>query len=344
MSQTASFTIKKPRTNVQPLWNIIYGDILKKVVLIAHDLKLFSLLAAQPRTFAEICSLLSIDPRPAQALLAVLASVELVQVKYDCYSLTLLAEDYLLESSLTYFGYILDGMIAQDNLYSFETIKKAVLSNSPQVYGHGELFKSHQEQEDLTRTFTYTMHSGSMASALLWPDVIDLSGHKLLLDIGGGSGAHAIGATLRWSNLQAIILDLPLVCEVAQEFVTRYGLQNRINTHMSDMWNDPFPEADLHFYGCIYHDWSLEKCGFLTQKSFESLESGGRIIIHEVLYNDLKTGPSMAAATDVGMLLWTEGQQYSGHELLVMLMEAGFTDVQVKSNFGYYSIVTGRKP
>ena len=28
-----------------------------------------------------------------------------------------------------------------------------------------------------------------------------------------------------------------------------------------------------------------------TEKSFASLESGGRLIIHDVLYNDEKTGP-----------------------------------------------------
>jgi hypothetical protein len=44
------------------------------------------------------------------------------------------------------------------------------------------------------------------------------------------------------------------------------------------------------------------------------------------------------------MLLWTEGKQYSGSELAAMLVEAGFTDVEVKPTFGYWGIVTGRKP
>jgi hypothetical protein len=44
------------------------------------------------------------------------------------------------------------------------------------------------------------------------------------------------------------------------------------------------------------------------------------------------------------MLLFTEGQQYSGAELVAMLREAGFTDIEVKPTWGYWSIVTGRKP
>src|SRR4030095_10078769 len=104
----------------------------------------------------------------------------------------------------------------------------------------------------------------------------------------GGSGAHCIGATLQWPHLHAIIFDMAPACEVAQEYIAHHNLQHRIKTHVGDMWNDAFPSADLHFYSMIYHDWSPEKCRFFTQKSFESLQSGGRLIIHETLYNDDK--------------------------------------------------------
>jgi hypothetical protein len=39
-----------------------------------------------------------------------------------------------------------------------------------------------------------------------------------------------------------------------------------------------------------------------------------------------------------------EGQQYSGKELIAMLQESGFIEVEVKATFGYWSIVTGCKP
>jgi hypothetical protein len=105
-----------------------------------------------------------------------------------------------------------------------------------------------------------------------------------------------------------------------------------------------FPPADLHFYSWIYHDWPHEKGQVLTHKSFASLESGGRILIHEMLCNDEKSGPLSAAADSIAMLLFTEGQQYSGRELSAMLVEGGFIDVEVRPTFGYWSIVTGRKP
>ena len=111
------------------------------------------------------------------------------------------------------------------------------------------------------------------------------------------------------------------------------------------MWEDAFPEADLHFYSNIYHDWSPDKGRLLTEKSFQSLPPGGRIIIHETLYDDDKTGPFPAAAYSMGMLGWSlDGAQYSGLELSTMLTAAGFHDIRVQQTFGYASIVQATNP
>lgn len=345
MEQHQSIEIRQPRTDDRVLWDICEGTLAYQAVLVAHDLKLFSILAERSRTLAEVCEALKIVRRPAEALLTVCTALRLVQLEEGCYSLTPVAEDYLVESSPTYFGGLLDfAMIQNRNLYSFDSLKQAVLTNRAQVYGGEELFKSHEEQAALARSFTHFMHSHSIAPALAWPDTVDLTNHRVMLDVGGGSGAHAIGALRKWPDLRAIVFDLPPVCEVANEYIRRYSLQTRIGTHTGDMWNDPFPPADLHFYADIYHDWPPEKCRFLTQKSFASLQPGGRIIIHEVLFNDERTGPLAAAGHSIAMLLWTEGQQFSGRELSTMLSEAGFTAIAVKSTFGYCSIVTGQKP
>lgn len=344
MSQHDAVTIRKPRTDGRPLWDMDFTLLAGPAILVAHDLKLFSLLSEQPRTLSEVCAALQIAARPAEALLTVCAASGLVHVQDGRYSLTPTAEDYLLESSPTYFGGFLDFLIANHSMYSFASVKKAVLTNAPQVYRGEEMFKTHEEQADLARAFTRAMHGASMGPALAWPEIVNLSGHRVMLDIGGGSGAHCIGATLRWPSLQAIVFDIAPVCEVAREFATRHGLQSRIRTQVGDLWSDPFPSTDLHFYSWIYHDWPRERGQVLTGKSFESLEPGGRIIIHEMLYNNEKSGPLSAAADSIAMLLFTEGQQYSGRELSSMLMEGGFVDIEVKPTFGYWSIVTGRKP
>ena len=314
-------------------------------ILAAHRLRLFPLLASGPQTMSDVCTALGIKPRPAEAILAASAGRGFVGCSDGTYSLTPLGEKYLLETSPTYFGFFWDLLIANaDNNLSFSSAERAVLTDAQQVVQDEHVFHTLAEQADMARAFTRGMHSGSVAPGLAWPGTIDLSGAERMLDVGGGSGAHAIGAVARWPQLKAVVYDLPSVCEVAREFIAEAGLQDRIETLDGDMWADPFPEADLHFYSNVYHDWSHEKGTFLTRKSFESLPSGGRIVVHEILFDDDKAGPFAAAGYNIGMLIWSaDGGQYSGRELSEMLAEAGFAQIEVKPTFGYNSIVTGIK-
>jgi SAM-dependent methyltransferase len=261
------------------------------------------------------------------------------------YSLTQVSRDYLLESSPTYFGHLWDIVADLFPVYGYESLDRAVKTNRPQVYGGEDVFEEHAAQDERARAFTLAMHSISMGPALAWPDLVDLSMYRRFLDIGGGSGAHSIGAALKWPNLQAVVFDISPVCEVANELIARQELNLEVSTHVGDMWEEsPFPGADIHFYGNIYHDWPPEKCRFLTAKSYESLDPGGRIILHEVVFNDDKTGPFPVAAFNINMLELSEGEQYSGPELVTMLTDAGFQDAQVTPAFGYFSIVTAIKP
>jgi O-methyltransferase domain/Dimerisation domain len=336
--------IRNPRIDDRPIWNITLTLMGGPALLAAHRLRLFPLLAGQRLTLLQVCESLRLQPRAAQALLGVVVALGFCRFDRERYSLTPVAEDYLLENSPTYFGGWLDFVINTYSTYAVESIEKAVLQNSQQLYGGAEWVRSHEEQADLARKFTRAMHSISIGPALAWPELIDLSRHRVMLDIGGGSGAHCIGATRKWPNLRAIVFDIAPVCEVAREFAAEYALRDRISTHAGDMWTDRFPDADCHFYSHIFHDWPVEKCELLARQSFERLPAGGRIIVHEILFDDDKSGPLVAAAMNMVMLTNTTGQQFSGSELSTMLSAAGFRDLEVKPVFGIMSIVTGRKP
>jgi hypothetical protein len=108
MSQYDPEAMGRQRTDDRPLWDILYGRFGYTALLVAHDLKLFPLLAEKSRTLAEVGEVLKIARRPAAALLTVCVSLGLVQVQAGHYSLTPLAEDYLLESSPTHVGGVLD--------------------------------------------------------------------------------------------------------------------------------------------------------------------------------------------------------------------------------------------
>lgn len=345
MKEQTPATKHRPRSDDRPLWDIYWGAFGYFALHIAHGVGLFPLLADDPRTLAEVCQALGLKRRPAEAILAVCVSHGLLDFTNGRYALTTVAEDYLLPTSPTYFGSQFDWNLAHPEIITLDRIQRAVLTDQPQAFAGGQpTFSTFEEEVAMAKQFTHAMHSASMGPATAWPEKINLSGHRVLLDVGGGSGAHAIGALWQWPHLNGIIFDRLPVCEVAQEYATKYGLTNRLGTHAADMWNDPYPAADLHFYGMIFHDWPAEQCRFLTRKSFASLPPGGRIIVHEMLFNHDRTGPFGVAAFNMVMLTYLDGEQYSGREIGGFMTEAGFTDIQVTPTFGYWSIVTGRKP
>jgi hypothetical protein len=122
--------VRRPRGDDRPLWDIIMGIYGHQAVLLCHDLKLFPLLAGKPGTLEEIAAALQIAPRPAQALVQVCTALGLVKVQEGVFSLTPVAEDYLLESGPAYFGGFLDYTLAHRTVLSFDSLKKAVLTNN----------------------------------------------------------------------------------------------------------------------------------------------------------------------------------------------------------------------
>lgn len=313
-------------------------------LLIAHELKVFPILSKHPLKLSQVAAALGIAERPAEAMLSVVVAQGFVDVSNGEYSLTSVAEKYLLPESPTYYGGMLDLRRSNLSLHSVDSLKQAILSDSPQAYGSRDVFAAHAGDADRARAFTRAMHSISAAAAQAWPRLLDLSHYSTMLDVAGGSGSHSIGAAMAWSHLNAIVFDMQTVCQVAAEYAAASEVSTRIRTHTGDMWRDAFPSADLHFYANIFHDWPPEKNTFLAQKSFDALPPGGRLIVHEMLYEDDKKGPLDAAIYSMIMLLWSEGRQYSGAELVSLLTGVGFVEIEVRRSFGLWSIVTGVKP
>ena len=278
MTEAAASNVRRPRTDESRLWGIMLGISGGQAFLVALELGLFPLLGEKPSSIAEVATKLRLAERSAETLLILCTSLGVLERRGEQFALTPLAEDYLLPERPTYFGGFMEAAMIQHNLLtSYPTVRKAFLENQAQVE---EVFESHQQEPDLARGFTMMMHGHSMAAALAWPDKLDLSKSRLMIDVGGGSGAHAIGAARRWPELRVQIFEMPTVCEVAQEVIESYSLQDRITTRAGDLWNDPLPRGALHFYGDIFHDWAEDKCRQLATKSFDALEPGGRVLIH----------------------------------------------------------------
>ena len=94
----------------------------------------------------------------------------------------------------------------------------------------------------------------------------------------------------------------------------------------------------------IVHDWPLEKVKLLFRKSYAALNTGGRLVLCELLLHENATETSIAASgMNIIMLQWTQGRQYSVSELTVFASETGFVEVNTCRLSGDYSLLTAIK-
>jgi hypothetical protein len=333
-------SIRKPRSDDKRIQDLALGMWVYPTVLAAYQLGLFRTLDGRASSSSEVARALGIEERPAQAMPAACASLGLLSTENGRIALSTAAEDYLSERSPTCAGPFLDLVLALQPLCSAEVIKKAITTNLPQAPSTAEMYRSLEQ----AAAFYQGMHAHSIGEALEWPKHVDLSQHRVLLDIGGGSAVHSIGAAINWPKLNATVFDLPTACDAADSNIAKYRLQARVKTQPGSMWDDAYPAADAHLYSLVFPDWPREKCLELARKSYTALEKKGRIILHEMLFDEDRSGPAATAGFNVMMLIFTHGEFHTASELAQILTEAGFSRVEVKRTSGYWGIVTGIKP
>ena len=104
-------------------------------------------------------------------------------------------------------------------------------------------------------SFIAAMDHTARGRARAVAQAVELNGEKVMLDLGGGSGAYSMAFVRASSGLHSEIVDMPEVMPIAQEHVRRAGLTDRISTRAGDMLSVPLEPAsyDLVLLSAICH-------------------------------------------------------------------------------------------
>jgi hypothetical protein len=200
--------------------------------------------------------------------------------------------------------------------------------------------------EDARRYHTATYSIG-MGAARLFSRSVDLSGRKLLLDLGGGSGAYSIVATQTYPGLNAIVLDLPPVTVVTNEYIAANKAQDRVSTLAGDFTTTPFPTGvDVVVMASNLPQYEPALIRLVVGKAFAALAPGGEMhLVGETLHDD-RRGPLSAALWGLNEAVFSStGLAHTESEVKGYLQDSGFADVAVHPFVpGVLSRIAGRKP
>ena len=321
---------------------------LRQYLAWSNEAGVFEALASGPLSASSIRRATLLSEAGVDALTGVLLALGLLRRDAGELALTDMARTYLLSSSpywvgeFLYFGQELD-LPAK---YLNRSIRKEPRSSrlrrlwnrfarqrpAPQSHWRNPWVMANTHARNIAPTV-------KAARSGLFSDV------NHLVDVGAGTGTLTIPLALEYPQLRVTMIDLPPVLEIARDYLARYGLENRVTFHGMDVFKEKWclGDCDAIFFGNLLHGSGDKQCELLCKQSFDALQDGGQIFIHEMIWNDNKDGPMVTALWNATMRAIGPGRQRTAKELSAFCRAAGFQDDRFVQTSGCWSLVSARK-
>ncbi|MDB6134290.1 MAG: dnrK [Verrucomicrobiales bacterium] len=308
-------------------------------------LDFFTWIGRRPSTVDGICAHFGFHARPVLAMTTLfIAQGHLTRDEKGVLHLTGAAREHLSKDSPwcvePYFPRMKDRPIARDYLEILRTGHPArFASRDHEVDWHNAM-----KTEAFAEEFTAMMDSRGVLLGQAVAKAADLTGHRRLLDIAGGSGIYACALCAQWPELTATVFEKPPVDRIAARAIDRRGCGDRVDTLAGDMLAQPLPAGyDVHLFSNVLHDWDIPVVKQLLAASASALPLGGLLILHDAWLNEDLTGPLHMAEYSVLLVHVTQGRCYGLTEMRAFLEEAGFHRIQHHAIAGGRGVITAEK-
>lgn len=326
-----------PPDDASALHALSLGFMAARALQVALEFRLFTHLAETPLALAPLAQKLGLSERASDRLLTACAALGLVRWHHAQWHNTPLAQKYLVEDKPTFIGSYLQ-MFDALGYQRWAQMGTALQQDAPldEIQHPYHYLAEHAED---AASFSAAQHSGSRSLGHLLARQIDFAPFRCLLDLGGGSGAYTIEILQRYGHLQAILMDFPAVCRLAEDAIQQAALGKRVRTVPGDYERDPLPEGfDIVLWSGNMHASSPSTCLEVLHKLRALLPAHGLLLIHDYLIGEQRTGPLIPALLGLHLtLVSTSGQVYHAPEIRQLLHQSGFPTVHIQPFLPHHS-------
>jgi hypothetical protein len=318
-----------------------------KVLLSAVEMGVFTELAKGPADLDALTARLGLHPRAARDFLDALVALGMLDRTGGTYANTPEADRFLDRAKPSYVGGILE--MTNARLYPFWAhLTEALRTGRPQNEARNDPgaspFTTLYADPARLRLFLQGMTGISLGAARAIAAKFPWRDYKTFVDLGGAQGALPVQVALAHPHLSGANFDLPAVGPVFTDYVTSFGLPDRLRFLPGDFFADPLPAADVLVMGHILHDWDLPRKKELIARAYAALPAGGSLVVYEALIDDDRRENAFGLLMSLNMLIETPGGfDYTGADCQGWLREAGFRHTRVEHLLGPDSMVVGVK-
>jgi SAM-dependent methyltransferase len=299
------------------LMQMITGYQRSRIILSAVELNIFDELNEHELSSEELAGKINAVPNSLEKLLNVLTSYKLLYKKDGKYSNAESSANFLVKSSPSFLG----GVMHQNHLWNTWSKLSEVVKNKD-AQKESEI---NQRGDEWLKAFIAAMHTRGISRAKAVKELINFSGVKRVLDIGGGSGVFAAAFINDDPSMSAIVFDLPIVIPITQEYIIKQNMSGRIATLAGNYLKDDIGNGyDFIFLSAVIHSNSYDENALLIKKCASALNRNGKIAVLDYIMNDDRTAPLAGAIFAINMLVGSdEGTTYTEKEVKEWMAAAG---------------------
>ena len=308
-----------PSPHLPRLLSLAKGYMPSRIFLTALELDVFGRLGSERMNASQMAEQLETDERATEILLNALAGMELLQKNDGLFENKEELAGLLMSGSAHYQG---GGLRHNAHLWeAWSHLTEIVRSGRP-----------HRREwtDDMSRDLASAMKQDAAHMAEKMTRVLDCSGMKRMLDLGGGPGTYAIAFARRYPHLHVLVFDRDEhALQAARREIQRWHVEDRVGVEKGDFFVEEFGSGyDLVLLSSTVCILGEKENAVLLDKINMSLNERGRVVIRDSILDDSRTKPLSAAIFAVNMLVATpNGRSYSYSEVKDLLDRSRFKNI-----------------
>ncbi len=170
------------------------------------------------------------------------------------------------------------------------------------------------------------------------PAALPLRGDEVVIDAGGGLGVLASSILRHHAGIRVVLIDRP---EVIDQVEIPADLQGRLTPRAIDLFSPWSVRGDAVVLARVLHDWDDAEARQILMRAHESLGSGGRVFLVEMLVSE---DAPMGSLCDLHLLVATGGKERTAAQFDTLLQETGYAPRGVIRIPALPSIIVGEVP
>jgi len=330
------------RIEARDMFDVVAGFVYSQVVLACLRLGLLERLRAGAVGEVELQSEIDLPPAALRTLLRAAAALEVLELRDPGVAINREEVDPTRRWGLGLRGAALLGnpgvlaMIEHHAVLYADLVDPLAMLAAPRgstalarYWPYAAAEAPDAVARESTRAYTRLMSASQQLVAGEILDAYDVSGHRCVLDVGGGDGTFLRALAARAPQTKLMLFDLPGVAAEAEAAFATAGLAARTRIVPGDFSRDALPAgADLITFVRVLHDHDDPRVERMLRAAYEALPPGGRLVVAEPLAGT--AGAARMGDAYFGVYLWAmgSGRPRTAEELTAMLRKAGFSRIR----------------